>query len=250
MPDALPEPVRRRLDPEGRYGLRVTLLAVAVTLVAVPFGLLLDQVVRDGPFTRVDTWAANHLHERVRASPLAVDALSALSFTGAPPFLAVVAVATVAYTLRRRHVRLALFVVATSLAGGLISTTVKEAVDRDRPSLEAPVATAGGKSFPSGHAMSSTVVYGAVALTLLPAVPPRRRRALVAGATFVVLAIGATRLALGVHYVSDVLGGFALGVAWLAASTAAFSIWRVERGRPAVAAMEGLEPEAADDLEP
>ena len=56
--------------------------------------------------------------------------------------------------------------------------------------------------------------------------------------------------ALGVHYISDVLGGYVLGLAWLAASTAAFSIWRVERGRRPVEPIEGLEPEAATDLRP
>ena len=57
-------------------------------------------------------------------------------------------------------------------------------------------------------------------------------------------AIGFTRLALGVHYITDVLGGYALGAAWLAAATAAFSIWRVEQGKPAVDLEEGLEPES------
>lgn len=250
MRDALPEPVRRRLDPEERYGLRLTLLALAVVLVAVPFGLLLDQVVREGPFTRLDTAAANNLHEWVRRSGTAVDVLKVVTFTGSPPWLALLVVAAVVYTLRRHRWRLALFLVVTSLAGGVIDTAVKVAVDRDRPSIEAPVATARGKSFPSGHAMSSTVVYGALVLVLIPALPRRRRRPTVAAAVLLVVTIGVTRLALGVHYISDVLGGFVLGLAWLAASTAAFSVWRVERGRPGVVAMEGLEPEAAGDLEP
>jgi undecaprenyl-diphosphatase len=159
-------------------------------------------------------------------------------------------VAAVVFVLRRRRVRLAVFLVATTLAGGLIDTAVKIAVDRDRPSLEAPVATAHGQSFPSGHAMSSTVAYGALLLVLLPALPTRARRPVVGVAVVLVVAIGFSRLALGVHYISDVLGGYALGLAWLAASTAAFSVWRVERGRPPVAPMEGLEPEAAADLEP
>ncbi len=245
---ALPEPVRRRLDPEERYGLRLTLLAVAIVLLAVPFGLLLDQVVRRGPVTRLDTAAADNLHEWVRRSPATVDVLQVVSFTGSPPWLATLVAATAAYTLRRRRWRLALFVVVTTLAGGAINTAVKAAVDRERPSLEAPVATAGGRSFPSGHAMSSTVAYGALLLVFLPAIGRRYRPVVFAGVVALVLAIGFSRLALGVHYITDVVGGVVLGLAWLAASTAAFSTWRVDRGRPPVHLNEGLEPEVAEDL--
>jgi membrane-associated phospholipid phosphatase len=111
-----------------------------------------------------------------------------------------------------------------------------------------PVATAHGKSFPSGHAMSSTFVYGSLLLVFLPVVR-RRVRPILFGLTVVlVAAIGFSRLALGVHYITDVVGGVVLGLAWLAASTAAFSTWRVERGRPPVDVTEGLEPEAAEDL--
>lgn len=242
--------VRRRLDPESRYGLRLTLLAVAVLLVAVPFGLLLDQVVRSGPLTRADTSAADALHDWVRRSDGIIGPLRVVSFLGSPPWLALVVGAAAAYTLVRSRWRLALFLVTTTLAGGAINTAVKVMVDRDRPDLDPPVATAGGFSFPSGHATSSTVAYGALLLVLLPAVPRRARPPVVAAAVALVLAIGMSRLALGVHYLSDVLGGFALGSGWLAASTAAFSIWRVERGESAVDAKEGLEPESAGDLEP
>ncbi len=250
MRAALPDPVLRRLDPENRYGLRLTLLAVALVLVAVPFGILVDQVVRRGPLVRVDTAAANDLHDWARGSPAAVRILEAISFVGSPPWLTVIVVVAVVYVLRRHRVRLAVFLVATTLTGGLIDTAVKIAVDRDRPSLDAPVATAHGQSFPSGHAMSSTIAYGALLLVLMPALAPKARRPAVAGVVVLVLAIGFSRLALGVHYVSDVIGGYALGLAWLAASTAAFSVWRVERGRRPVEPLEGLEPEAAADLEP
>ncbi len=83
-------------------------------------------------------------------------------------------------------------------------------------------------------------------MVFLPVIGRRYRLVVLGGAIVLVVAIGFTRLALGVHFISDVLGGFVLGLAWLAASAAAFSTWRVERGRPAVDISEGLEPEAVD----
>jgi undecaprenyl-diphosphatase len=63
-----------------------------------------------------------------------------------------------------------------------------------------------------------------------------------------VLAIGFSRIALGVHYLSDVVGGFVLGAAWVAAMAAAFNAMRVDRGRRAVDVREGLAPEQAPRL--
>ncbi|MGI8810167.1 MAG: phosphatase PAP2 family protein [Acidimicrobiales bacterium] len=237
---------RRRLDPDGRYGLRVTLFGLAFLLVAIPFGLLLEQVKRNGPLLRVDTSAARHLHEWVRNSDDLVRQLKILTFFGSPVWFWVIVVPAVIWVWRRGHVRLAVFLVVTTLGGGLLDTIVKEAVGRPRPSLVDPVATAHGKSFPSGHAMSSTVVYGALLMVFLPVIGRRYRPVVLGGVMVLVAAIGFSRLALGVHFISDVLGGFVLGLAWLAASTAAFSTWRVERGRPAVDISEGLEPEAVD----
>ena len=238
--------VRRRLDPDGRYGLRVTLFGLAFLLVAIPFGLLLDQVKRNGPLLRVDTSAARHLHEWVRQSDDLVRQLKILTFFGSPVWFYVIVIPAIVWVWRRGHVRLAVFLVVTTLGGGLLDTIVKEAVGRARPSLVDPVATAHGKSFPSGHAMSSTVVYGSLLMVFLPVIGRRYRPFVLGGAVLLVAAIGFTRLALGVHFISDVLGGIVLGLAWLAASAAAFSTWRVERGRPPVEISEGLEPEAVD----
>jgi undecaprenyl-diphosphatase len=195
---------------------------------------------------RADTAAANHLHHWVRRSSLAVDGLQVLSFLGRPPWLAALVLVAVVVLWRRQRHRLAVWLVVTGISGGLVDTAVKLAVDRPRPSLSDPVATALGKSFPSGHAMSSTIVYGALVLVLLPVVSGPRRVTLLAGAALLVGAIGFSRLALGVHYVSDVLGGYVLGLAWLTASTAAFGIWRRDRGGAAVGPVEAVEAEMTE----
>ncbi|MFN2526449.1 MAG: phosphatase PAP2 family protein [Actinomycetota bacterium] len=241
---------RRRLDPEQRYGLRLTLFALAFLLVAVPFGILLSQVVGSGSLIKVDTAAANSLHEWVRDRPVLVEGLQVASFLGGPPWFYLIVGTSVIFLWRRERRRLAVFLALTTLLGGAVDTVVKVLVDRPRPSLVDPVATAHGQSFPSGHSMSSVVAYGALLLVFLPAVSKRRRKFVLAGALVLVLFIGFSRLALGVHYITDVLGGFVLGAAWLVASTAAFSIWRVERGRRPVHPTEGLEPEAAARLKP
>ena len=239
---------RRRLDPEERYGLRLSLLAAAFLLLAVPFGWLLSQVEGEGSLVRLDTSAARHLHDWVRGSPATVRFLEILTFLGSPLWFYAVVIPAALFVWRRHHVRLAVFLGVTVAGGGILNSVVKAVVDRPRPTLVDPVAVADGRSFPSGHAMSSTVVYGALLLVFLPVVARRLRPLAVAAAVLLVAGIGFTRLALGVHYITDVVGGFVLGLAWLAASTAAFSTWRVERGRPGVHPMEGLEPEAAADL--
>lgn len=245
----LPDGVRRRFEPDGRYGLRVTLFAVALVLVAVPFGILTEQVVRSGPMLRVDQGVANDVHAwAVARGPHFATALKVLSWLGKPPLLTLLVALAAVFVYLRGRTRLAVFLVTTGTLGGLVDTAVKILVNRPRPEFETPLAHALGKSFPSGHAMSSTVVYGALLLAFLPAVPRRGRPATVVATVLLVLSIAASRLGLGVHFLSDVVGGLVLGLAWLAASVATFRVWRDERGKTPAPVLEGLEPEAAQDL--
>jgi membrane-associated phospholipid phosphatase len=249
MDAGVPDVVAGRLSPLARYELRVVLLAVAFSLVAIPFGSMLHQVLSDGPVTTWDEEWASWLNERFHDRPLAVDVLEAISFTGKPIFLLFSIGLPAVWILRRGGRKLALFLAVTSISGGLVDTVVKVAVDRPRPQVENPIHTAIGNSFPSGHSFQAVNCYGALLLVLLPLVPARWRKPAIVGTATWALLIGLTRLALGVHYVSDVIGGFALGGAWLAGSVAVFEIWREDRGlRHTQVLEEGVEPEEAIEL--
>jgi membrane-associated phospholipid phosphatase len=154
----------------------------------------------------------------------------------------IILIPVVGWLAYRRLPRLAAFVVVTAVGSSLLNTAIKVAVNRARPHLADPVAIASGKSFPSGHAQAAIVGYGILLLVFLPVIARRARPWVTAAAVLMVLLIGFSRIALGVHYFSDVIGGFLIGGAWLFAMTAAFSAWRIEEGKTPVHPSEGLEP--------
>ena len=112
------------------------------------------------------------------------------------------------------------------------------------------MAHATGRSFPSGHSQAAIVGYAVLVAVFLPAVPRGRRGWLVAPAVAMVLLIGFSRIALGVHYLSDVLGAYLIGTVWFIGMATAFGAWRRDEGKPAPSAAEGLEPEQGDRLAP
>lgn len=227
----IPDSVRRRLDPDARYGLRLTLFGVALALIAIPFGLLLHQVVTEGPVTDIDTALADDLSAAAQQSDTVATVLTVVSFLGKPAWLAVVIALPAVWFLFVGARRIAVYLVATSAGGGVVESIVKIAVGRPRPEIDEPLIEAFGKSFPSGHSMSSTVVYGSLLLVFFPLLSRRGRVVAAAGTASLILAIGASRLGLAVHFMSDVLGGYVLGGAWLLGATAAFGVWRVETRR-------------------
>lgn len=242
--EALPAFAKRRLDPNQRYGLRLTLFAIAITLVFLPFGFLLSQVVDEGPVTTYDRALVEELHDVVRDHPWMHMPLEVISFLGKPIWFYLIVGAACVWLFVKGLKRLVAFLLATGFIGGAIDTVIKVAVSRDRPILEEPIATAFGKSFPSGHAFTSTAMYGALLLVFMPMIPKRFRPAAIGAYVALIAAICFSRMALGVHFLSDVIGGVVLGAAWLIASVAAFSTWRTERGRKPVDVTKGLEPEA------
>ncbi len=249
MDAGLPEAAVRRLGPLGRYELRVVLIAAAVALAGIPFGLLLHQVTTDGPLTVFDESAARWTNGRVHGNDALVALLQVVSFLGKPIFLVAAVGLPAAWLLRRGARRLTVFLVVTCTVGAVVDTLVKLAVGRPRPVVDEPITAALHHSFPSGHSMGATFCYGALLVAFAPVLSEGARRRALVGVVVLCLAIGASRLALGVHFVSDVLGGYVLGAAWLAASVAVFETWRADRGRPTTDPLtEGVEPEEVDEL--
>jgi undecaprenyl-diphosphatase len=228
---------------DARFGSRALLAGLALLLVAVPFGLLL-LFVRDrwGPLLEVDDGARDDLHGYAVAHPWFVSAMKTLSTAGSTPVYLTVFTAIVCWLVWRRQPRSALFVGVTMVGNALLNLAVKHAVERSRPVLPDPVATAGGLSFPSGHAQSAIAAYAVLLLLLLPRLPRTWRPVVLVVAVLMVLGIGASRVSLGVHYVSDVLAGYALGAAWVIAMVAAFD--ELRRGRGPARDKPPLSPEA------
>jgi membrane-associated phospholipid phosphatase len=227
-----------------RFGGRALFAALALVLLAVPFALTL-LLIEDkwAPLLQADSGARDTLHRFAVTHAGFVTTMQLISASGSALAWEVVLAAVVIWLLWRRLPRLALFVVITGAGSSLLNTVVKSSVHRLRPVLTDPVAREPGLSFPSGHAQAAMVGYGVLLLVFLPILHGVWRTVAVATAVFMVLAIGFSRIALGVHYLSDVIGGFLLGAAWVAAMAAAFNAMRVDRGRRAASPGEGLEPD-------
>ncbi|MFD8595063.1 phosphatase PAP2 family protein [Kitasatospora sp. NPDC059646] len=248
-------PRRPRFSPRTadlRLGARLLAAAAAFAVAAVPVALLLVLVEAHwGPLHRLDESAATGLHRAVREHPALLGVVRTFSDRVWDPVTMRLLVALAAgLLLWRRAWRLALWAAGTVAASAAIGAAVKLAVARARPSLPEPVAHAPGFSFPSGHAMTAATCCAVLLLVVLPLLRPALRRVAWTVAVVSVLGVGFTRVALGVHWVSDVLAGWLLGFGVVAATAWAFDGWRRDTGRPAAPVTEGLEPELADDDRP
>ncbi|WNV73637.1 phosphatase PAP2 family protein [Geodermatophilus sp. DSM 44513] len=228
-----PPPGAARTDATGvgRFGLRALLGWVALLAGAVPFLLLWLLVQRSwSPLGSLDGEVAAGLNEEVSGSPLLVSVLQGVTDLGGTGAAVLVMVLATVFLLVRGQRRLAAFVATTGIGLAVLGPVAKAVVDRARPVVASPVVeTPSNASFPSGHAMTAVVVYGALLLVALPSVRRRARPWLVAATALLVVLVGLTRLALGVHFVSDVLAGWALGAGWLAVTAAAFRGWQHDR---------------------
>ncbi|MFC5801786.1 phosphatase PAP2 family protein [Streptomyces formicae] len=220
-------PIRpSRLDGPAPAPSRAAVRTAAATA-AVAVVLLVLVAAGWGPLVAVDVMVARELHGSALAEPGFTQANRVFSDWVWDPWTMRALIAAVVLLLLWRAAWLpALWVAAASVLGSAVQQGLKFLVGRERPSWSNPVDTAEYAAFPSGHAMTATVTCGLL-LWLLGrrGAGPRVWRAAVAAAAVTVLGVGFTRLYLGVHWLTDVVAGWLLGVCLVAVAVASYDRW-------------------------
>lgn len=160
-------------------------------------------------------------------SPGATTFFAAMSVIGGPVCLGLITGVTAGALAVRKHARWAIYLLVTAAGGALLNLELKHYFERARPALAEMLRRAHGYSFPSGHAMGSTVVAGAFTYLAVRVLHTWRQKsaAIAFGITFVA-AVAASRVYLGVHWMSDIGAGISAGLLWLATTTVGYEIFR------------------------
>ncbi|MFC4125174.1 phosphatase PAP2 family protein [Nocardia rhizosphaerae] len=227
MPIASP-PTPTRAPAWSSLGHRMPLAAALLATGAVLVTALTWQVDNDagiiGLDPRVLDWMLAHRGEPLTSiARIVTDLGDTLSMT-------ILAAVVICWFAARRDLPNALLVAVASVGAGVLVVVVKQLVGRHRPPEVTRLMEEPSLSYPSGHTLGSTVVIGIVALTVIPGL--RHRPTRLAATVFAVLfpiAVGMSRIYLGVHWCTDVLAGWIFGVWWLLLCVTAFA-W-IHRGR-------------------
>lgn len=195
---------------------------IAVLLLAACGGLFLvvaDQVA-DGRTQSADQRFVDALrdpenHSLPRGPTWLVDAARDVTALGSTAILSAVVVVAAGYLLLERRALMAGVLITATVTGVFLSSTLKSVINRPRPPVGSALQSTATASFPSGHAFNSAVVYLTLGALLARRVRRPRTRAYVIGvAMLLTLAVGLSRVYLGVHYPTDVLAGWAAGAGW------------------------------------
>jgi undecaprenyl-diphosphatase len=237
----MPEPTRRfarqigflkaRFSPEGYLGLHLTVGLVVVLLTGWWFGEIVENVSRDAATRLLDENVIGWFQDR--ASPGLTRIAWFVTALGSIAFLAGGSLVTALVLLKRGFIYRFAAVVVTMGGGSLLNILLKHYFQRQRPVLENPLVTLSSYGFPSGHTMGATLFFGLLALLIAHSSRWAWSHRLFAfcGAALLIALVGVSRIYLGAHYLTDVLGAIALGLAWLAFCWTGIETVRRWRGR-------------------
>jgi len=207
--------LQARLSPAEFLGLDLTIGAIILIGASWIFGKIAEDVVTGDPLTVVDREIAVWLH--LHSTSTLTEAMKFISLLASWPVAMGICLFMALYFVRKASRYRLLALMLTIPGGMLLNWMLKYAFHRSRPAWDDPILVIGSFGFPSGHAMTATLLYGFLAAFGVRKVQAWRWRVLaVLAAGLLVVLIGFSRLYLGVHYLSDVLAGVAAGSAWLA----------------------------------
>jgi undecaprenyl-diphosphatase len=244
MNDILPRLHRfaaARFSPEGEYGLHLTAGLAMLVLATAVFARLAGAVVAGAPITQLDVEVANWLHAHAHANGMLRGFLLGITHLHSTPGILALA-ALFGFFLYRRGHRYSLIGLAASVPGGqVLNVVLKHTFERARPHFAEPILELTTYSFPSGHAMGATVLYGFIACCFARHARSWWGRVLpLVLAAAMVATVAFSRMYLGAHYLTDVLAGAVEGCAWLAVCiTGAATLNRRRRARAARQPLQG-----------
>ena len=166
------------------------------------------------PFQSTDQGVATWFHERL--TPAFAGVLHTVTEFGSGEWIGIVVAALVLFFMWKRWWAPLVTVIVAVPCGMLLNELVKLAVHRHRPFVDGPFVDWSGYSFASGHTMGATLLYGQLLLFVLPLLKTRHWRLIcIFSAASLVLLVGFTRIALGAHFLTDVLAAIFFGIIWL-----------------------------------
>jgi membrane-associated phospholipid phosphatase len=210
----------------GFLGLHLLAGFIIFAAMTLTLGEIAEDIRNREPLTVTDAQLSNWLHSQ--ATPARTRAMFAITYFGSGAMVSCIAAAFGIYFIWRRRFYWLAALVSSIYGGMLLNRILKYAFQRPRPHFDDPLLSLTSYSFPSGHTMTATVVYGVLAAYFFTATRDWRLRILIFFvASLLILLVGFSRIYLGAHYLSDVLGAMAEGLAWLALClTAVYSFWR------------------------
>lgn len=213
-----------RLSPGGYLGLHLTFGLVLSLIAIATFAFVAVNTFSRATMVRADRLATLMVREELGVN--SVGLWKSVAFLGNGSTVAVIALGIIIVLALQRKKPLMIGWIAAVVGAWVLETGLKMVFRRTRPE-DALIDLPSSYSFPSGHALVSLVTYGMLAYLVWQAVKNGRARAvLVAAFVLVIVCIGFSRIYLGVHYFSDVMGGYAAGVTWLAAVVSGLEVVR------------------------
>lgn len=222
----LQQPVKNQFYAKSFLSLHLVAGILVFATMTLTLGEISEDIINHEPLTVADAQLSTWLH--THRSPVLTTFLWIVTSLHSTLAVSCLAVIGGLYLLWRRKLYWLAALWLSVFGGMLLNILLKYVFHRARPHFDDPILTLTSYSFPSGHTMMATVLYGAIAAYLVAKMPDWWWRLLVIFLAMSLIAlVGFSRIYLGAHYLSDVLAAMAEGLAWLSLClTVVYSVWR------------------------